>query len=189
VFDLVKWGILIRVLPWAGLFCIAKSSIHWLAWEPWAFDALTGALFSAVTFVIALILSGTLSDYRACEGMPAQIANTLENIYDLDRIIAIRYPAYDPQPLQPALANISRSLLDWLRADKEFAMVEAAIDRLNLLLAKILVIEDGCGLMTYIHYISSDRGVMEIIVSKNRNGSVGTCKVNFDPSVGRFSSL
>ena len=26
-------------------------------------------------------------------------------------------------------------------------------------------------------------GVMEIIVSKNRNGSVGTCKVSFDPSV------
>jgi hypothetical protein len=44
----------------------------------WAFDALTGALFSAATFVIALILSGTLSDYRACEGMPAQISNALE---------------------------------------------------------------------------------------------------------------
>jgi hypothetical protein len=65
--------------------------------------------------------------------------------------MAISYPAYDPQPLQPALANIGRSILDWLTADKEFAIVEAAIDRLNLLLAKILVVEDGCGLMTYIH--------------------------------------
>ena len=36
---------------------------------------------------------------------------------------------------------------------------------------------------------SLERGVMEIIVSKNRNGSVGTCKVNFDPSVGGFTNL
>jgi hypothetical protein len=78
VFDLVKLGILVKVLPWTGLFCVVKLAMHRLDWEPWAFDALTGALFSAATFVIALILSGTLSDYRACEGMPAQISNALE---------------------------------------------------------------------------------------------------------------
>lgn len=151
MFDLVKWGILIKVLPWTALFCIAKLSIHWLGWEPWAFDALTGALFSAVTFVIALILSGTLNDYRACEGMPAQIANALENIYDLDRIIATKYPEYQPQPLQQVLANIGRSILDWLTADKEFAIVEEAIDRLNPLLAAILVADSGEGFVTYLH--------------------------------------
>jgi replicative DNA helicase len=31
--------------------------------------------------------------------------------------------------------------------------------------------------------------VMEINVGKNRNGSTGTCTVNFDPSVGEFSNL
>jgi replicative DNA helicase len=36
---------------------------------------------------------------------------------------------------------------------------------------------------------SLEQGVMEVIVSKNRNGSVGTCKVNFDPTVGRFTNL
>jgi hypothetical protein len=150
VFDLVKWGILIKILPWTGLFCIFKLGMHWLQWEPWAFDALTGALFSAATFVIALILSGTLGDYRACEGMPAQIANALETINDTDRMIAARYPDYDPQPLQQALANISRSILDWLQAGKEFTTIDEAIDRLNPLLAKILVLENGTGLVTYI---------------------------------------
>lgn len=38
----------------------------------------------------------------------------------------------------------------------------------------------------YYHADSSEPGVMEIIVAKNRNGSVGTCKVKFDPRVGRF---
>jgi hypothetical protein len=151
VFDLAKWGILIRVLPWTGLFWIGKLGMHWLQWEAWAFDALTGALFSAATFVIALILSGTLNDYRACEVMPAQIANSLESIYDLDRVIATKYPDYQPQPLQQALVQIGRSILDWLRADKEFATVDEAIDRLNPLLADILVVDSGGGFVTYIH--------------------------------------
>ena len=30
---------------------------------------------------------------------------------------------------------------------------------------------------------------MEIIVGKNLNGSTGTCKVEFDPPVGRFGDL
>lgn len=41
----------------------------------------------------------------------------------------------------------------------------------------------------YYNAESIDRGVMEVIVGKNRNGSVGTCKVGFDPSVGKFGSL
>ena len=85
MYDLVKWGILIKVLPWTELSCVVKLTMHWIDWEPWTFDALTGALFSAATFVIALILSGTLSDHRACEGMPAQIANALETIEDTNQ--------------------------------------------------------------------------------------------------------
>jgi replicative DNA helicase len=40
-------------------------------------------------------------------------------------------------------------------------------------------------------YYNSDTdnsGMIEIIVSKNRNGSTGTCEVIFDPSVGRFNN-
>jgi replicative DNA helicase len=36
---------------------------------------------------------------------------------------------------------------------------------------------------------SSELGVMEIIVSKNRNGGIGTCKVNFDSALGRFTNF
>ena len=35
---------------------------------------------------------------------------------------------------------------------------------------------------------SEELGVMEIIVGKNRNGSTGTCRVKFDPVVGRFDN-
>jgi hypothetical protein len=165
VFNLVKWGILTKVLPWTGLFCVVKLGLHWLDWEPWAFDALTGALFSAATFVIALILSGTLSDYRACEWMPAQIANSLETINDTNQVIAARYPDYHPQILQQALVDVSRSILDWLKAGKEFTVVDESIDRLNPLLAKILVL-DGCA--GFVNYMQAEQAKIRAISRQMR---------------------
>lgn len=41
----------------------------------------------------------------------------------------------------------------------------------------------------YYNSDSSDSGIMEIIVGKNRNGSTGTCKVMFNPSFGNFINL
>lgn len=39
----------------------------------------------------------------------------------------------------------------------------------------------------YYNQDTEEAGIMEIIVGKNRNGSTGTCRVDFDPSIGRFS--
>ena len=36
---------------------------------------------------------------------------------------------------------------------------------------------------------TGDKGIMEIIVGKNRNGAIGMCKVKFEPTVGSFYSL
>jgi hypothetical protein len=165
VFDLVKWGILIKVLPWTGLFCVAKLGMHWLKWEPWAFDALTGALFSAATFTIALILNGTLSDYRACEGMPSQIANALETINDTNQTIAIRYPDYQPEALQKSLIAVSKSILDWLTNNGEFTVVDDSIDRFNPLLAQVLSL-DGCS--GFVNYIQCEQAKIRSLTRQMR---------------------
>ncbi|MDJ0594884.1 MAG: DnaB-like helicase C-terminal domain-containing protein [Pleurocapsa sp. MO_226.B13] len=36
---------------------------------------------------------------------------------------------------------------------------------------------------------TTESGIMEIIIGKNRNGSTGSCHIQFDPSIGRFVSL
>ena len=41
----------------------------------------------------------------------------------------------------------------------------------------------------YYNSDTNDKGIMEIIVGKNRNGGTGTCKVTFNPSVGKFTNL
>lgn len=40
----------------------------------------------------------------------------------------------------------------------------------------------------YYNQDTEEAGIMEIIVGKNRNGSTGTCRVDFDPSTGKFSN-
>jgi hypothetical protein len=138
--DFVKLGILFKVLPWVGLFLLAKLSTHWLGWEPWTFNALTGSLFSAATFTIALVLSGTLGDYRACENMPLQIANALETIADANQATAAAFPDYVAKPLQQGLARVNHALLDWLEAEGDFEAIDQSLDQLNPLFAQNLTV-------------------------------------------------
>jgi hypothetical protein len=138
--NLARWGIFLKVLPLGGLFAIVKTAIHYWGWEPWTFNALTGALLSAAIFTIALVLSGTLADYRASEGMPLQIANALETIADTNQAIAIAYGEYLATPLQQGLAQVNQKVLNWLETAGEFGAIDQSLDQLNPLFAKILTI-------------------------------------------------
>ncbi|HBL10393.1 MAG TPA: replicative DNA helicase, partial [Cyanobacteria bacterium UBA11162] len=41
----------------------------------------------------------------------------------------------------------------------------------------------------YYHPDSPDRGVTEVIITKHRNGPVGTVKLLFDPNLTRFRNM
>jgi hypothetical protein len=138
-----KWRILLRVLPLTTLFCFAKISMHYLGFEPWAFDSLTGSLFGAATFVVALTLSGTLNDYGACAKMPMQIANAIASIQDSSELIAASHPKFDIQPIQTAQGQIIAAILGWLKDDKMFNDIETAIAQLTPLLVPMLVLDNG----------------------------------------------
>ena len=136
-FNGLKWGILLRTLPLTLLFGIAKWAIHALGWEPWEFDSLTASLFGSATFVIAFVLSGTLSDYRASEDMPTQVANAIETIQDSNTLAATIHPEYDPKPLTQGLIQVIQAVLDWLKHDKSLNSITDAITDLNSLFAKL----------------------------------------------------
>jgi hypothetical protein len=150
MFPLSKWRILLNVLPLAGLFCVAKVGMHAIGIEPWAFDSLTGSLLGSATFVIALILSGTLSDYSASETMPMQIADAIATIQDTNEMLALQSEEYDSAPLQQALSHIVEAILDWLVHNKPFTGIENAIAQLNSLLVILIKMESGVGLVTHI---------------------------------------
>jgi hypothetical protein len=138
--NLAKWGICLKVLPLGGLFAIVKTTTHYLNWEPWTFNSLTAALLSAAIFTIALVLSGTLADYRASEGMPLQIANALETIADTNQAIAGTYAEYAADPLREGLVRVNQNVLDWLETAGDFGGIDQSLDQLNPHFAKVLAI-------------------------------------------------
>ena len=137
-FSLTKWRLLLTVLPLTGLFALAKVATHRLGWESWQFDALTGSLFGAATFVIAFLLSGTLADYNASAGMPVKIVGAIETIQDTNEMVAVAQPDYDPAPLRAALGQLLAELVTWLEETKPVTDVEKAIDQLNPHFATLL---------------------------------------------------
>ncbi len=128
---MAKWRLFFTVLPFTLLFGLAKLAIHRQGWEPWAFDSLTGALFGAATFVIAFVLSGTLSNYNASEDMVVQFVNAVESIEDVNLLAAASHPSYDGAPLRSQLAQVLGSTEGWLRNALPLEQLEQALGHLN----------------------------------------------------------
>jgi hypothetical protein len=135
---MASWRILFKVLPWTVLFCAAKLGLHRVGLEPWAFDALTGSLFGAATFVVSLVLGGTLGDYRTSEGLPGQIANSLETIEDGNQLVALSHgEKYGAGSLRQHLGVVAAALEESLASGSGMDRVETAIDDLNPAIAQL----------------------------------------------------
>jgi hypothetical protein len=158
-----KWQILLRVLPLTTLFCTTKLGMHYLGFEPWAFDSLTGSLFGAATFVTTLTLSGTLSDYGACARTPMLIANAIASIRDCSELLAAKYPEFDPQPIQTSLDRIVAAILSWLKENKAFEAVETAIAQMTPLLVPMLSLENG---VTFSSRIQDEQSELRLLTQQ-----------------------
>jgi len=126
-----KWQIFLKVLPFSILFCTAKYFFHSLGWEPWQFDSFTGALFATSSFVLALVLNGTLSDYRSSDEIPSLIVNALEEIQDSSRLFSTTNKDYDSTILEKHLTELAQNTIDWLNSKKS---IDTVYECLHLLL-------------------------------------------------------
>lgn len=137
---MASWQILFKVLPWTMLFCGVKVGLHYVGFEPWVFDALTGSLFGAATFVVSLMLGGTLGDYRMSEGIPGQIANCLEAIEDSNQLVVLMGGEYSGEALRRGLGRVAAILVDCLERGEGMTAVEAALDELNPAIAQLAAV-------------------------------------------------
>jgi hypothetical protein len=159
----LSWKTFIKVLPWAVVFCLAKAGIHYLAFEPWPLDSLTGSLLGATTLALTIVLSGTLNDYRASESMPGQIVNALEAIHDRSVVLGKIDPNYDDRILLPPLAAVAGSVTDWLEQGQSFDAVVNSLDQLNANLSIVADLKQG---MITIDRIQVEIARMRLIVNQ-----------------------
>jgi hypothetical protein len=125
-----------------------------------------GIMLGFATFVIALMLGGTLSDYNASAGMPMQISDAIASIQDTNEILAALSEHYDSVPLQQTLNHIISAILDWLIDNKPFAEVENAIAQLNPLLVSILSLE--CE-VAFVNRIQDEQAKLRLLTQQIKN--------------------
>jgi hypothetical protein len=77
----MKWGLIIKALLFVVLIVGLKAIFYFLNFEFIAVGPVITALVAGVFFVIAIILSGVLSDFKESEKIPGDLAASIEALY------------------------------------------------------------------------------------------------------------
>ena len=78
---LLRHTILIKVFGFVAVLLVTKAAIHYLELDFVAISPLVTAFVGGVIFIIAIILSGTLSDYKESEKIPSELAASILILY------------------------------------------------------------------------------------------------------------
>jgi hypothetical protein len=133
----VKWRVLLAVAPFTLLFGLLEVLFHELGWELWKFDSLTGSLLGAASFILALVLSGTLGQYHACEEMVLELINEAEAINDRLVVHGVAAPTLDATRIRLALAATLEAVRHWLLNKSVWDEVQQSLSELNASLSEL----------------------------------------------------
>lgn len=101
---LVDTGVLVIVLV------AVKALLGVLSFEFVSISPLYGSIVAGGIFVVALIVSGTLADYKEAERLPAEMAATLENILEDGLGISETVEGFDTDALRERLLRVVTGL-------------------------------------------------------------------------------
>lgn len=121
----------------AGLVVAAKYILHYFELEPITLGSLHGSVISGVVFVIGFLLSATIADYKESERIPAEIASTLEGMYEDALSIEQNYPKFKADKYRDQLHGIARGYLIDLRSRSRKSTTRTELHNLNTLHAQM----------------------------------------------------
>jgi hypothetical protein len=82
-----KWSLIIKAVLCAGPIAGLKALVHFYGLEVIAVSPVITALIAGVFFVIAIILSGVMPDFKESERIPSELAASVEALYKDTRLI------------------------------------------------------------------------------------------------------
>jgi len=84
-----KWGLTIEVLVIVFILLVLKIIIFFYDLEVTTASPLIPALVGGVIFTIAIIFTGTLSDYKESEKIPGELAASIKALYNDSKVLPI----------------------------------------------------------------------------------------------------
>ena len=106
-----KWGILLKALAIVILLFVVRTVINMLGYDTVPINPVVGAFITGAIFTIAVIFTGTFTDFKESEKIAGEMASALKALYN-DSIVI---PLADEAPLVTMRSHI-RGLLNTINA-------------------------------------------------------------------------
>lgn len=134
---LLKWKLMLTTAPVVGLVLLCRYLLeHFYVTDGKHFSGVMdfGAIAPILTagvFLIGLMLSGTMTDYKESEKIPAELACTLESMHETIDWAAANKPAIPAVDLHKLVNGIADDLLGWLGKRRTQAELFASLSTIN----------------------------------------------------------
>lgn len=126
----MRWSILLKVFSFVLVLLAIKVVIEFLGLDLIAISPLVTAFVGGVIFLIAIILAGTLSDYKEGEKIPSELSTSILTLYKEFRIATnneayiARAQTHTKQLLEAIISNFKNNI--WKQTD-----VNNVVDKLD----------------------------------------------------------
>ena len=133
------------------------------------FSALSPVLTGGV-FLIGLMLSGTLQDYKESEKIPAELATCLESIEETVSWVCANRPAVNERQMKELVAEVTDEMVGWLLRKRTPEQGFVAIEKLNGLVKEFDKLNAGLPAVRMMSEIHNLRRTMTRIGVISRTG-------------------
>ncbi len=133
------------------------------------FSALSPVLTGGV-FLIGLMLSGTLQDYKESEKIPAEIATSLETMEETIGWVCSNRPAVNERAMKDVVAEVTESVIAWLLRKQTPEQGFAQLEKLNGLVKEFDKLNAGLPTVRMMNEIHTLRRTMTRIGVISRTG-------------------
>lgn len=141
---MLKWKLMLTTLPFVALVTAVKAGLEFGAgWSGAVEFGDVGVVLTAGVFLTGFLLTGTISDYKEAEKLPAEVATTLELLEEILVLAASTRPALKLSELRGSLLGMTDAIRDWLYKRKPTEHMFDALTAFNGVLQTLE--RDGAG--------------------------------------------
>lgn len=108
-----RWHLALKTIPFVLLVMAVKYAAHIYGYEVLPLSSLFTAVISATIFLISILVSGTLVDYKESEKLPGDLAASIEAMADEGLIILKNKKSTEAKAYLQKIIQFNKALIDW----------------------------------------------------------------------------
>ena len=174
-----KFHICFWVIPIVMFLIIVKFLVHRFGLDVIVVTPLFTSTMASAIFIITILLSGILADYKEAEKFPAEIRTALENILEEATQFHQNAPEFDIRKIQNDILEIVKNFLKGIGHAGNHYNLEPCLASINKLADSFASMEKLRMPPNYIVRLKSEQGLLRKIVLR----TFQIQKTQFIPSV------